>query len=116
MSDRVWIGSSNRATGPRSLGPRKPPRRNQLLGIECLEDRMVPATLAPISTVTVPATLGYQVPLNGSNPTNAPQTFSVTSSNPDIPATVATGEFLTLNITHTAATGNPNDITFSGPI
>ena len=115
MLDRVWIGSSNRATGPRSLGPRKPPRRNQPIRMECLEDRLVPAALAPISTVTVPATLGYQVPLNGSA-ANAPQTFTVTSSNPDIPATVATGEFLTLNITHTAASGNPNDISFSGPI
>jgi cyclophilin family peptidyl-prolyl cis-trans isomerase len=55
------------------------------------------------------------VSLNGSGSPN-PQTFSVTSSNPDVKASVATGEFWTINVTHTAASGHPGDVSFSGPI
>ena len=44
----------------------------------------------------------------------ASQTFTVTSSNPDIGATVAQGEFLTMNVSHTSS--GPGDPTFSGSI
>jgi cyclophilin family peptidyl-prolyl cis-trans isomerase len=40
----------------------------------------------------------------------------VTSSNPDIKATVAQGKFLTINVTHTAASGVTGDISFTGSV
>lgn len=65
------------------------------------------ATLAPITPVTVPAGLGYQVPLNGG--AASAQTYTVTSSNPNIPATIAQGSFLTINVTHTSSgAGDPS--------
>src|SRR5262249_18017726 len=45
-----------------------------------------------------------------------PQTFTVTSDNPDIKVAVAQGKFMTINLQHTAANGVPNDVTFSGPV
>jgi cyclophilin family peptidyl-prolyl cis-trans isomerase len=81
--------------------------------VEGLEGReLLTASLAAIGPVNVPSSLGYQVPLNGSGTTDA-QTFTVTSSNPDIKATVATGKFLTFNVSHTPASGQPTDPTIT---
>jgi cyclophilin family peptidyl-prolyl cis-trans isomerase len=92
---------------------RKSPRRGRAPRFDSLEGRQLLASLAPISNVTVPVTLGYQVPLNGSGTTD-PQSFTVTSSNPDIGAAVAQGVFLTMNISHLGTTSG--DPTFSGVV
>src|SRR4051794_36269158 len=89
-------------------------KRRRPLAFEALEGRqLLAASLAPIGTVTVPTTLGFQVLLNGSGGGATSQTFTVSSSNPDIKATVAQGKYLTLNISHAAA--NASDVTFNGP-
>jgi cyclophilin family peptidyl-prolyl cis-trans isomerase len=79
---------------------------------EVLEDRqLLSASLAPISALTVPAQLGYQLPLDGSGTKDPSQTFTGTSSNPDIQVSVAQGPFWTLTISHQAA--NSSDITIN---
>ncbi len=91
--------------------------RARNLGFDPLEGRtLMAAALAPIANITAPAGLGFQVPLNGTGG-GASQTYSVVSSNPDVKATIAQGEFLTLNITHTSSdpTGK-TDPSFSGPL
>jgi cyclophilin family peptidyl-prolyl cis-trans isomerase len=75
---------------------------------------LLAASLAPLPAVTVNQYLGYQVPLDGSGSNAASQTYTVTSSNPDITATVAQGQFLTMNVSH--ASSGPNDPAFSGNI
>src|SRR4051812_27344759 len=50
--------------------------------LEMLEDRqLMAAFLAPLSNITVPAQLGYQVPLDGSGNIDPAQTYTVTSDN-----------------------------------
>src|SRR5947208_2671376 len=101
---RSGEGTSSRA-GRRSA-------RQPLL--EVLEDRqLLTASLAPISNLTIPAQQGYTLPLNGSGTTDV-QTFTVTSSNPDIAASTAQGPFWTLNVQYTDTTNPQNN--FSGPI
>ena len=109
MLDHYWGGAIRREA-------RKPSRMGRRPQVESLEERaLLAVALAPIAAVTVPATLGYQVPLNGSaNP--APQTYTVTSSNPDVKATVAQGQFLTFTVSHNAATGVAGDVSFTGNI
>ena len=63
------------------------------------------AALAPIPSVTVEATTGYQVPLNGAyNGNTDPETYTVTTDNPTggVAATVAQGEFWTIGVSHTS--------------
>jgi len=75
---------------------------------------LLAASLAPLPNITVGEFLGYQVPLDGSG-SNAPnQTYTVTSSNPDITATVTQGQFLSMNVSH--ASSGANDPAFSGTI
>jgi cyclophilin family peptidyl-prolyl cis-trans isomerase len=82
--------------------------------LEVLEDRrLLTASLQPISNLTVPAQQGYTLPLNGSATTDA-QTFTVTSSNPDIAASVPPGPFWTINVQYTDARNPANN--FSGPL
>lgn len=111
MRDRAWGSASRKSEA------RKPSARGLRPVVENLEGRVVlNASLAPIPNVTVPATLGYQVSLDGSASGATSQTYSVTSTNPNIKATVATGQFVTLHITHTSSgQGDPNidgDVTF----
>ena len=70
-------------------------------------------SLASISNQTVPSQQGLTLPLDGTGTTD-PQTFTVTSSNPDIGAAIADGQFWTLNVTYTDPTNSAND--FSGPL
>ncbi|MDX2036073.1 MAG: peptidylprolyl isomerase [Isosphaeraceae bacterium] len=81
-------------------------RRRRFLGrVESLEGRtLLVASLAPIPNVSVQQFLGFQVPLNGSG-AGTGQTFSVTSDNPRVVASVASGRFLTLQITHASSGG-----------
>lgn len=75
------------------------PKTTPRLSVERLDQRALPATLAPIPDINiVPERTGYQVPLDGGTGNN--QTYTVTSDNPSIVSTVAQGRFLTINVTH----------------
>ena len=93
---------------------RRPSRGARKPLVEGLEGRqLLTAALAPIGSITAPVGLGVQVPLNGTGATSS-QTFSASSTNNDIKATIAKGQFLTFNITHTAA--DSTDISFAGQV
>ena len=93
----------------------KPTRRNVLFAFqEILEDRLLmTASLASIANVTAPTLQGTVVALDGSGTTDA-QTFKVTSSNPDIAASIATGKFWTVNVGYLDESNPADD--FSGPL
>ena len=79
---------------------------------EVLEDRrLLSASLAPIPALTVPAQLGYQLPLDGSGTTDPSQNFTATSSNPEIQVSVAQGPFWTLSISNQPASSS--DVTIN---
>ncbi|WZO96626.1 peptidylprolyl isomerase [Isosphaeraceae bacterium EP7] len=111
MWDRTEAGPIRRSDRVRRAGSgrgRIAPR------VEALEGRaLLAAAVAPIATVLSGAGVGYQLPLDGSGSVNA-QTFSVTSSNPDVKATVAQGQFMTINVTH--ASSGAGDPAFSGTL
>ncbi len=112
MFERTGKDASGRlGTGSRALS-----KSGCGLRVESLEGRaLLTASLAPLPSVTVEATAGYQVPLNGTATGNTdPQTFSVTTDNAagGVVATVAKGNFLTVNVSH--ASGGANDPAFSG--
>ena len=112
MLDRIWkVNSRSDRHGAGSRPGSKHSRRQPL--VEVLEGRqLLTASLAPIANVTVPAQLGYQLPLDGSGSTDPNQTFTATSSNPDIKVSVAQGQFWT---DHRLAHGPPNssDVTIN---
>ncbi len=109
MSDRLFRRAKRQETR-NTLRGRFQPR------LDFLEERQVlNASLASLSNISALQYQGYQVPLDGSGSAATQQTYTVTSSNPDIGATVATGEFLTINVSHTSS-GAAGDPTFSGSI
>lgn len=71
------------------------------------------ASIGSIANVTVPQSLGYQVAIDGSASGAPSQTFSVTSSNPDIKVAIAQGPFVTFTVSHTPASGHPTDPTIT---
>src|SRR5262245_1140552 len=82
---------------------------------EILEDReLMTASLAPLPSITVPAQLGFQVALDGSGNSNPSQTYTVTSDNPNIIATIAQGTFWTLNVQHNSS--GAGDPAFAGAL
>ena len=88
MFKHIWKsrGTQRHERGSRSVAGRS--RRKILL--EVLESRqLLTASLGAISNVTAPALLGYQVSLDGSGTSDPSQTFTATSSNPDIKVSVA---------------------------
>jgi cyclophilin family peptidyl-prolyl cis-trans isomerase len=109
MRDRAWGNAS------RGLNARKPSGKAFRPAAESLEGRLVlNASLASIPTVTVPATLGYQLTLDGSASGAASQTYTATSTDPNIQVSPATGQFVTFNVTHTSSGGT--DPSFSGAV
>ncbi len=79
---------------------------------EVLEERqLLTASLQPIPNLTVSAQLGYQLALNGSGDTDPGQTYTVSSSNPDVQVSVAQGQFWTITVSHVAA--NNSDVTIN---
>jgi cyclophilin family peptidyl-prolyl cis-trans isomerase len=69
--------------------------------IDVLEDRqLLAATLQAIAPVTVPALQGDTIPLLADTGATTAQTFTVTSGNPDIAASIATGPFWTLGVSY----------------
>ncbi len=80
--------------------------------IESLEGRqMLTASIAPIANVSVPQFQGYQVPIVGG--TTHQQTFTVTSDNVGVKASIAQGRFLTIGVSHTAS-ATAGDINVNG--
>jgi hypothetical protein len=70
-------------------------------------------SLQPIANLTVPALQGYTVPLLASPTTIDSQDYLVTSSNPDIAATVAPQEFWTVSVSYTDPITPANSFTGS---
>ncbi len=67
--------------------------------LDALEHRqMLTASLQPITQVAVPALQGTTVPLLANTGATDAQTFTVTSSNPDISASVASGPFWNVGV------------------
>ena len=112
MWNRIWrvtVPANRHDSGAKRQSA---PRSRRMPCLEVLEDRqLMTASLAPISNLTVPAQLGYQVPLNGSGSNSPTQTFTATSSNPDIKVSVAQGQFWTLTVSHQPA--NSSDVTIN---
>jgi cyclophilin family peptidyl-prolyl cis-trans isomerase len=116
MWDRIWRGTFLAQRPLAGLHPQPAFRAKRRLLVEVLEDRqLMAASLAPLSNVTVPAQLGDQVSLNGSGNTDPTQTYTVTSDNPRIAASVAQGPYWTLNVQHNASS-TAGDISFAGAL
>lgn len=113
MWDRIRIGRSPAGRPGDGAGVRAGRRSARRPLVEPLEGRALMASLAAISNLTVPAQQGYTVPLDGSGTTDD-QTFTVTSSNPDIAANIVSGPFWTVNVQYTDPSNSQND--FSGPL
>ena len=80
--------------------------------LEVLEDRqLLAASLQPISNLTVPSQQGYTVPLLAASGATDPQTYTVTSSNPDIAASIAQGPFWTVGVSYTDPKTPANNFT-----
>ena len=113
MWDRIRGGRSQveRNTGGLNSRPAHRTRRHPLL--EVLEDRhlLTSATLQPIANVTVPSQQGTTIPLLAASGATDPQTYTVTSSNPDIAASIATGPFWNLGVSYTDPTNSANSFT-----
>ncbi len=115
MLDRICkVGSRSGRYGAGSRPGSKRSRRQPL--VEVLEGRqLLTASLAPITSFSVPSQMGYQLPLDGSGDTDPSQTYTATSSNPNsnIKVSVAQGPFWTLTVSHTAVPGNSSDVSFT---
>jgi cyclophilin family peptidyl-prolyl cis-trans isomerase len=83
--------------------------------VEILEQRQLPtASLQPITNLTVPAQQGYTQPLLASTGATAPQTFTVTSSNPEVAVSIAQGPFWSVGVSYTDPNNSSND--FAGTL
>src|SRR5271165_5248425 len=111
MLDRIWkVHSRSDRHGAGSRPDSKHSGRQP--SVEVLEGRqLLTASLAPIGSFSVPAQMGYQLPLDGSGDTDPSQTYTATSSNPAINVSVAQGQFWTVTVSHTAA--NSTDVTIN---
>jgi cyclophilin family peptidyl-prolyl cis-trans isomerase len=94
---------------------RKPRRRSsQQPNFEALEDRqLLTASLQAIQPLQVPAQQGYTQPLLANTGATEPQTFTVTSSNPDIAASIIQGQYWTLGVSYTDPVTPTNSFTGS---
>jgi cyclophilin family peptidyl-prolyl cis-trans isomerase len=103
-------------TGGVNSKPAHRTRRKPLL--EVLEDRRLltgtTATLQPIASVTVPSQQGTTIPLLAASGATDAQTYTVTSSNPNVVASIAQGPFWNVGVSYTDPTNAAND--FSGTL
>src|SRR5271165_1476411 len=117
MLDRIWkVHSRSDRHGAGSRPDSKHSGRRP--SVEALEGRqLLTASLAPIASLTVPAQLGYQLTLDGSGDTDPSQTYTATSSNPNIKVSVAPqvvanqGQYWTVTVSHSPA--NSTDVTIN---
>ena len=101
--------------GKDAIGRGTASRRRATIGrrplIESLEGRqLLTASIEAIPNVTSPQFQGLQVPIEAG--TTHQQTYTVTSDTPGVKASIATGQFLTIGVSHTAA--NSSDVTVNG--
>ncbi len=102
---RVWGSNRRNKLGKTAAG--RP--RGRLARVEQLEARHLLTSLAAIPNQTLTAGAPLEIPINVSNPSSFPLTYSVTSSNPTISASLPSGNpDLVLNVTHTSS-GQPGD-------
>ncbi len=81
-------------------------RSSQHPHLEALEDRqLLTASLQPIINLSVPAQQGAVIPLLAMSTTTDPQTFTVTSSQPDVVASVVQGPFWNVGVSTTTFSG-----------
>jgi cyclophilin family peptidyl-prolyl cis-trans isomerase len=109
MFDRL----GKEASGRNAKGSRGRSKAGEWLRLEPLEGRtLLTASLAPIPSVTVGTTTGFQVPLNGmANGNTDPQTYTVTTDNPtaNVTTTLTSGKFWTIGVHHVSSGGtDPN--------
>jgi cyclophilin family peptidyl-prolyl cis-trans isomerase len=112
MWDRIRAGRSlvARDTDGTNGKPLRKATRKPL--VEILEHRQLPtASLQPISNLTVPAQQGYTQPLLANTGATAAQTFTVTSSNPDVAVSIASGPFWAVGVSYTDPSNSSNDFT-----
>jgi cyclophilin family peptidyl-prolyl cis-trans isomerase len=114
MRDQVRQSRSPLLGLEREIESRQGRRSRRQPALELLEDRRLLASLQPISNVTVPSLQGFVQPLLAASTFTDPQTFTVTSSNPDIVASIAQGPFWTVNVNYTDPTTPSNS--FNGPM
>jgi cyclophilin family peptidyl-prolyl cis-trans isomerase len=82
--------------------------------LDALEARpLMTASLQAITNVSVPALQGSTVPLLANSGATDPQTFTVTSSNPDITASIAQGPFWTLGVSYNDSSDTTESFTGS---
>jgi cyclophilin family peptidyl-prolyl cis-trans isomerase len=87
-------------------------RWGRKLIVEILEGRLLPtASLQPITNQTVPTKQGLTLPLLAATTATDPQNFSVTSSNPDIVASIINGPFWSINVSYTDPNNSQNNFT-----
>jgi cyclophilin family peptidyl-prolyl cis-trans isomerase len=119
MWDRIRVGRSqakNLLTQRKHLRPKRRSRNQPT--VEALEDRqLMTASLQPISNLTVPAQQGYTLPLQSADTsaTAHPQTFAITSSNPNIAVSIAQGPFWSLGVSYPGTT-TPASSPFTGTL
>ncbi|HKM53017.1 MAG TPA: peptidylprolyl isomerase, partial [Isosphaeraceae bacterium] len=110
MLDRLWKSGLSEASF-RARARKTSERSSCRPLVEPMENRrLMTASLAPISNISVPALLGYQLTLDGSGTTDN-QSFTATSSNPDIKVSVATGPFWTVTVSHSPSSSSDVTIT-----
>jgi cyclophilin family peptidyl-prolyl cis-trans isomerase len=117
MWDRIRVGRSQAIAIMNQGAHSRPKRRSgrQPL-VEALEDRSLMATLQPISNITVPAQQGYSVPLLASASAADNQTYTITSSNPNVAASIAQGPFWNLNVSYPGTTSPTESSPFTGTL
>ena len=95
--------------GSNSRPGRRPGRQPR---VEVLEDRrlLTSASLQPIANLSVPSLQGDTVPLLAASGQTDAQTYTVTSSNPDIGASIAQGPFWNVGVKYVDPTNANNDI------
>lgn len=111
MWDRIRNGTflaRKQTIGTQVQSSRRAGRRPS---VEVLENRdLMTASLAPITNFSIPSQLGFQLPLDGSGSNASKQTFTVTSSNPNIKVSVAQGQFWTVTVSHNSSGSNDPQI------
>lgn len=114
MRDRVRLSRSlwSRPDQWAESRPGQPRRSARQPIIEVLEDRQLLASLAPISNITVPTTQGYVQPILAESGFTDPQTFTVTSSNPNIVASIINGPFWTVSVNYAGSNPFSGSMTF----
>ncbi len=86
--------------------------RRRRLVVEGLEGRqLMVASIGPIDDLAVPANLGQVIPLDGGDEV---QSFSVSSDNPNVSASIIDGTFLSIDVSHESS--GTDDPAFSGTL